>query len=218
MLAHELRNPLAPISSAADMLRIAYSSEPRVKQISEIVARQVAHMRHLVDDLLDVSRVTRGLVTISRQPIDLRGVVSEAVEQSRPLVDARRHQLAVALPDAALMVDGDHTRLVQVAANLLNNAAKYTHEGGRIEVVLARHGNAARLTVHDNGTGIDPALLPVVFDLFTQGSRTLDRAQGGLGLGLALVRKLVELHGGQVDASSPGLGQGSTFTVTLPLL
>jgi PAS domain S-box-containing protein len=218
MLAHELRNPLAPISSAADMLRIAFSNEPRVKQISEIVARQVAHMRHLVDDLLDVSRVTRGLVTISRQPIDLRRVVSEAVEQSRPLVDARRHQLAVALPEQPMMVDGDHTRLVQVAANLLNNAAKYTHEGGRIEVALAAHDGHARLTVHDNGTGIGPDLLPVVFDLFTQGSRTLDRAQGGLGLGLALVRKLIELHGGQVDAASLGLGQGSTFTVTLPLI
>jgi PAS domain S-box-containing protein len=218
MLAHELRNPLAPISSAADMLRIAYSGEPRVKQISEIVARQVAHMRHLVDDLLDVSRVTRGLVTINREAIDLRRVVSEAVEQSRPLVDARRHQLAVALPEAPMMVDGDRTRLVQVAANLLNNAAKYTHEGGRIDVVLAAHEREARLTVHDNGTGIGPDLLPVVFDLFTQGSRTLDRAQGGLGLGLALVRKLVELHGGQVDAASPGPGKGSTFTVTLPLI
>jgi signal transduction histidine kinase len=218
MLAHELRNPLAPIGSAADMLRIAYSHEPRVKQISEIVARQVAHMRHLVDDLLDVSRVTRGLVTISRQAIDLRRVVSEAVEQSRPLVETRRHQIEVTLPDAPLMVDGDHIRLVQVAANLINNAAKYTHEGGRIEVALAESEGRARLTVRDNGTGIGPDLLPVVFDLFTQGSRTLDRAQGGLGLGLALVRKLVELHDGQVDASSPGPGQGSTFTVTLPLL
>jgi PAS domain S-box-containing protein len=218
MLAHELRNPLAPISSAADMLRIAYSNEPRVKQISEIVARQVAHMRHLVDDLLDVSRVTRGLVAISCQPIDLRRVVSEAVEQSRPVVETRRHQLEVALPGEALMVNGDHTRLVQVAANLLNNAAKYTHEGGRIEVALAHSDGQARLTVRDNGTGIGPDLLPVVFDLFTQGSRTLDRAQGGLGLGLALVRKLVELHGGQVSASSPGQGQGSTFTVTLPLI
>jgi PAS domain S-box-containing protein len=218
MLAHELRNPLAPISSAADMLRIAYSGEPRVKQISEIVARQVAHMRHLVDDLLDVSRVTRGLVTISRKPIDLRRVVGEAVEQSRPLVEARRHQLEVALPDAPLTVDGDHTRLVQVVANLLNNAAKYTHEGGRIEVALAARDGQARLTVRDNGTGIGPDLLPEIFDLFTQGSRTLDRAQGGLGLGLALVRKLVELHGGEVSASSPGQGQGSTFTVTLPLL
>jgi len=218
MLAHELRNPLAPISSAADMLRIAYAGEPRVKQISDIVARQVAHMRHLVDDLLDVSRVTRGLVTIASRPLDLRRVVSEAVEQSRPLVEARRHQLAVTLPEQALTVDGDHTRLVQVAANLINNAAKYTHEGGRISVTLDTHDGQARLTVHDNGTGIGPELLPVVFDLFTQGSRTLDRAQGGLGLGLALVRKLVELHGGQVTAESPGLGQGSTFTVTLPLI
>jgi PAS domain S-box-containing protein len=218
MLAHELRNPLAPIGSAADMLRIAYSHEPRVKQIGEIVTRQVAHMRHLVDDLLDVSRVTRGLVTISRQAIDLRRVVSEAVEQSRPLVETRRHRLEVTLPDAPLMADGDHTRLVQVAANLINNAAKYTPEGGHIEVALAASGGRARLTVRDNGSGIGPDLLPVVFDLFTQGSRTLDRAQGGLGLGLALVRKLVELHGGQVAASSPGPGQGSTFTVTLPLL
>ncbi|CAH0209903.1 Alkaline phosphatase synthesis sensor protein PhoR [Massilia sp. Bi118] len=218
MLAHELRNPLAPISSAADMLRIAYAGEPRVKQISDIVARQVAHMRHLVDDLLDVSRVTRGLVTISRQAVDLRRVVTEAVEQSRPLVETRRHQLEVALPEAPVMVDGDHTRLVQVAANLLNNAAKYTHEGGHIWVTLDAHAGQARLAVRDNGTGIGPDLLPVVFDLFTQGSRTLDRAQGGLGLGLALVRKLVELHSGQVSASSPGQGQGSTFTVTLPLL
>jgi len=218
MLAHELRNPLAPISSAADMLRIAYANEPRVKQISEIVARQVAHMRHLVDDLLDVSRVTRGLVTIVRKPVDMRRVVSEAVEQTRPLLETRRHQLEVALPDRALTVDGDHTRLVQVATNLLNNAAKYTHEGGHIRVTLDAHAGQARLTVRDNGTGIGPDLLPVVFDLFTQGSRTLDRAQGGLGLGLALVRKLVELHGGQVTANSPGQGQGSTFTVTLPLV
>jgi PAS domain S-box-containing protein len=218
MLAHELRNPLAPISSAADMLRIAYAGEPRVKQISDIVARQVAHMRHLVDDLLDVSRVTRGLVTIACRPLDLQRVVSEAVEQSRPLAEARRHQLEVTLPAQELTVDGDHTRLVQVVANLINNAAKYTHEGGRITVALDTHDGQARLTVHDNGTGIGPELLPVVFDLFTQGSRTLDRAQGGLGLGLALVRKLVELHGGQVTADSPGQGQGSTFTVTLPLI
>jgi len=218
MLAHELRNPLAPISSAADMLRLAYAGEPRVKQISDIIARQVAHMRHLVNDLLDVSRVTRGLVTVARRPLDLRRVVVEATEQARPLIDARRHALDVRLGEAPVMVDGDHTRLVQVVANLLTNAAKYTPEGGRIEVELDAADGQAFLAVHDNGNGIGPDLLPVVFDLFTQGSRTLDRAQGGLGLGLALVRKLVELHGGQVDAASPGPARGSTFTVTLPLL
>ena len=218
MLAHELRNPLAPIASAADMLRLAYADEPRVKQISDIVARQVAHMRHLVDDLLDVSRVTRGLVTVNRKPIDLRTAVGEAIEQSRPLIDARRHQLQVRMAQQPLMVDGDHTRLVQVAANLINNAAKYTPEGGLIEVALDAVDGRAQLMVRDNGSGIGQDLLPVVFDLFTQGSRTLDRTQGGLGLGLALVRKLVELHGGRVDATSPGLGRGSTFTVRLPLL
>jgi len=218
MLAHELRNPLAPIASAADMLRIAYAGEARIKQVGEIVARQVAHMRHLVDDLLDVSRVTRGLVTVARKPLDLRRVLAEAVEQSRPLVEARRHALAVTSAPDALTVDGDHTRLVQIVANLLTNAAKYTPEGGHIDVRLAAEDGRAVLSVHDNGSGIGPDLLPVVFDLFTQGSRTLDRAQGGLGLGLALVRKLVELHGGSVTAASPGPGQGSTFTVKLPLL
>ena len=218
MLAHELRNPLAPIGSAADMLRIAYANEPRVKKISDIIARQVAHMRHLVDDLLDVSRVTRGLVTVEKKPIDLRRVVLEAVEQSRPLVDARRHRLETQAPDHSLTIDGDHTRLVQVVTNLLNNAAKYTPEGGRIDAVLTEDHGQARLQVIDNGNGISADLLPAVFDLFTQGSRTLDRAQGGLGLGLALVKKLVELHGGGVSAASAGPGKGSTFTVYLPLL
>jgi signal transduction histidine kinase len=218
MLAHELRNPLAPIGSAADMLRIAYANEPRVKQISDIVARQVAHMRHLVDDLLDVSRVTRGLVTVEKKPLDLRRVVAEAAEQSRPLVEARRHRFEVRTGESPLMVDGDHTRLVQVVTNLLNNAAKYTPEGGRIDVELTAERGQARLQVIDNGNGIGADLLPAVFDLFTQGSRTLDRAQGGLGLGLALVKKLVELHGGSVDAASAGPGKGSTFTVRLPLL
>jgi signal transduction histidine kinase len=189
-----------------------------VKQISDIIARQVAHMRHLVNDLLDVSRVTRGLVAVAKQPIDLRRVVAEAAEQVRPLVDARRHGLDVALGEAPVMVDGDHTRLVQVVANLLTNAAKYTPEGGHIEVELEAADGHAFLAIRDDGNGIGPDLLPVVFDLFTQGSRTLDRAQGGLGLGLALVRKLVELHGGKVDAASAGPGRGSTFTVTLPLL
>jgi PAS domain S-box-containing protein len=227
MLAHELRNPLAPISSAADMLRLGFSHEPRIRQIGEIIGRQVGHMRHLVDDLLDVSRVTRGLVALSRSPLDLRDVVAEAMEQSRPLIDARRHTLQAALGERPVMVDGDRTRLVQVVTNLLNNAAKYTPDGGFVEVSLqvddhpdhdGTKGPEAVLSVRDNGSGIGPDLLPVVFDLFTQGSRTLDRTQGGLGLGLALVRKLVELHGGRVGVSSTGAGSGSTFTVRLPLL
>ncbi|MCS0810815.1 PAS domain-containing sensor histidine kinase [Massilia agilis] len=217
MLAHELRNPLAPISSAADMLRLAYASEPRVRQISEIIARQVGHMRHLVDDLLDVSRVTRGLVAVARERLDLVRVVGEAVEQSRPLVDARSHRLTLDLAPAPVTVIGDHTRLVQVVTNLLNNAAKYTPDGGAIGVTLACAGGMAQLEVRDNGVGIGPDLLPAVFELFTQATRTLDRTQGGLGLGLALVKKLVELHGGSVEARSDGLGYGSVFVVRLPL-
>jgi PAS domain S-box-containing protein len=217
MLAHELRNPLAPISSAADMLRLAYAAEPRVRQISEIIARQVGHMRHLVDDLLDVSRVTRGLVAVAREPLDLARVVAEATEQSRPLIEARRHHLSLDLPPAPVAVVGDHTRLVQVVTNLLNNAAKYTPDGGGIAVALAARDGMAQLEVRDNGTGIGPDLLPAVFELFTQATRTLDRTQGGLGLGLALVKKLVELHGGSVEAHSAGLGLGSVFTVRLPL-
>jgi PAS domain S-box-containing protein len=217
MLGHELRNPLAPISSAADMLKLLFSNDARVRQTAEIIARQVAHMRHLLDDLLDVSRVTRGLVTVGRERLDLARVVREAVEQAGPLVQSRRHQLSLALPEVAVTVEGDHTRLVQVATNLLNNAAKYTPPGGEIDVELALGHTHARLSVRDTGVGIGPELLPAVFDLFTQGSRTLDRTQGGLGLGLALVRKLVELHGGTVEAASAGAGQGSTFTVRLPL-
>jgi PAS domain S-box-containing protein len=218
MLAHELRNPLAPISSAADMLGLAYASEPRVRQISEIIARQVSHMRHLVDDLLDVSRVTRGLVAVARARLDLAQVVAEAVEQSRPLIAARHHRLELHLAPDPLPVFGDHTRLVQVATNLLNNAAKYTPDGGQIDVTLDAADGQARIEVRDNGVGIGADLLPAVFDLFTQATRTLDRTQGGLGLGLALVKKLVELHGGSVEVHSAGLGLGAAFVVRLPLV
>ncbi len=217
MLGHELRNPLAPIGSAAEVLKLSFSGEARVRQISEIIGRQVAHMRHLVDDLLDVSRVTRGLVTVAHEPVDLHRVVREAVEQARPLVESRRHLLAVELAAQDRQVLGDHPRLVQVVANLLNNAAKYTPEEGRVAVVLTFTQEHAVLRVSDNGVGIGPDLLPDVFELFTQATRTLDRTQGGLGLGLALVRKLIELHGGSVAVHSAGAGQGSTFTVKLPL-
>lgn len=218
MLAHELRNPLAPISSAAQLLRMLFANEPRIKQASDVIARQVAHMTHLVDDLLDVSRVTRGLVTINKTDVELGAVLREAVEQMTPVIEARGHRLTLDIATGALHVRGDRTRLVQVAANLLSNAAKYTPDGGDLQVSLHPQGDSATLRVQDNGIGISRELLPVVFDLFTQGQRTPDRSQGGLGLGLALVKKLVELHEGSVEAHSGGAGQGSTFMVRLPLV
>jgi len=218
MLAHELRNPLAPISSAAQLLRVLFGDVPRIKEVSGVISRQVAHMTHLVDDLLDVSRVTRGLVTISQASVELGAVVREAVEQIKPVIDARKHVLALDLATSPMPVCGDRTRLVQVVANLLNNAAKYTPDGGALQVSLREIDGVAELRVGDNGIGIGADLLPVVFDLFTQAERTPDRAQGGLGLGLALVKKLVELHHGSVEAQSAGAGRGSTFIVRLPLL
>ena len=220
MLAHELRNPLAPISAAADLLRIGRLDEARVRQSSAIIGRQVRHMTSLVDDLLDVSRVTRGLVTLARAPVAARTIVDDAIEQVRPMFEARRQHLAVAIADPDALVLGDKARLVQVLANLLNNAAKYTPEGRRIDVAATVDDARGRLllTVRDEGIGMEPELTGHVFDLFTQGERSVDRAQGGLGLGLALVKNLVELHGGTVACTSPGLGQGSTFEVALPLM
>ena len=223
MLAHELRNPLAPISTGANLLRLLHSENAQIHQTCSIIVRQVQHMTGLVDDLLDVSRVTRGLVSISAQPLDLKRVIEDAIEQIRPLVTARRHRLLVELPDpprAPAPAMGDHKRLVQVVANLLGNAGKYTPEGGSIRLRLEVEGDAGQgswlLSVSDNGIGMDAGLVGRVFDLFTQAERTPDRSQGGLGLGLALVKSLVELHGGSVQAASPGPGQGSTFTVRLP--
>jgi len=216
MLAHELRNPLAPISNAAQLLGMPGLDERRLRQSSEIIARQVRHMTELVDDLLDVSRVTRGLVELDRTLVDVGAVVAGAVEQARPLIEARRHILELQ-QDAGGWVDGDRTRLVQVVSNLLNNAAKYTPQGGRIALQVARADGRVTITVRDNGIGIAPDVLPQVFDLFTQAERTPDRSQGGLGLGLALVKSLVQLHGGSVRAESAGLGRGSSFSVTLQL-
>jgi len=218
MLAHELRNPLAPISNAAQLLSMAAFDAQRVRQSSGVILRQVRHMTALVDDLLDVSRVTRGLVELERERVDVAAVVTSAVEQARPLLDARRHRLEVsgASPGQAGWVLGDRVRLVQVLVNLLNNAAKYTAQGGTIQLTVEMHADSVTLAVRDNGIGIDPAVLPGVFDLFTQAERTPDRSQGGLGLGLALVRSLVQLHGGRVEAHSAGLGKGSCFAVTLP--
>jgi CheY-like chemotaxis protein len=216
MLAHELRNPLAPISTGAHLLKLLHSDNAQITQTCAIIARQVEHMTSLVDDLLDVSRVTRGLVTLSTQILDLRKVVDDAAEQIRPLMLARRHKVVLDMPPEPASVKGDHKRLVQVVANLLGNATKYTPEGGHITLQLALQGDTWVIDVTDDGIGMDARLVERVFDLFTQAERTPDRSQGGLGLGLALARSLVELHGGSVGAVSAGPGMGSTFTVRLP--
>lgn len=217
MLAHELRNPLAPIATAAQMLLLGGDSA-RIKTCSEIITRQLGHMTRLIDDLLDVSRVTRGLVELEREPVAVRDLVNSAVEQARPLIEARSHELNLQFGSTPASVLGDRVRLCQVIANLLNNSAKYTPQGGRITLSVFVEGEEVKLVVTDNGIGIDAQLLPHVFDLFTQATRTPDRAQGGLGLGLALVDSLVRMHGGQVSAHSGGTGQGARFVVALPLL
>jgi PAS domain S-box-containing protein len=215
MLAHELRNPLAPISAAADLLKFGRADEARVAKASEVIGRQVRHMTSLVDDLLDVSRVTRGLIHLERTRVEVGAIVASAVEQARPLVEAREHVLAVEQQADGAVVVGDANRLVQVIVNLLNNAVKYTPRGGRIVLSVVRQEGSVRIAVRDNGIGIEAGLLPQVFDLFTQAERTPDRAQGGLGIGLALVRNIVGLHGGTVSAHSDGPGRGSVFTVSL---
>jgi signal transduction histidine kinase len=181
-----------------------------------VIARQSTHMTGLIDDLLDVSRVTRGLIALDQEDVEVRLLVDEAIEQARPLVEAREHALSVVDAAAGIQVHGDRKRLVQVLANLLSNAAKYTPPGGRIVVTLARAGDMVEIAVSDNGIGMAPELVDSVFELFRQGQRTPDRAQGGLGIGLALVKKLVHLHGGRVRASSPGEGLGSEVVVALP--
>ena len=215
MLAHELRNPLAPIAAAAEMLKFGTANEERVRRSSEVISRQVRHMTSLVDDLLDVSRVTRGLIKLDRAMLDPMQIVANAVEQSQPLITARRHALSVTGDVGGARIAGDAHRLVQVLANLLNNAAKYTPHGGCIDVTVARQRDTVTITVRDNGVGVDALLLPRMFDLFTQAERSPDRAQGGLGIGLALVRTIIDLHGGDVIAASDGPGCGSTFTVSL---
>ena len=218
MLAHELRNPLAPITTAAQLLQRGQMDAPGIQRASDIIARQAQHMTSLVNDLLDVSRVTRGLVTIAREALEVREIVAAAVEQVRPLMDARRHEMHCEIASGALRVEGDRTRLIQVVSNILNNAAKYTTPGGCIVLSVRIEAGDVRVAVRDNGQGIDPPILPYIFDLFIQAERTPDRSQGGLGLGLALVKSLAVLHGGRVEAHSEGLGKGSEFVVYLPCL
>ncbi|MGZ5846852.1 MAG: PAS domain S-box protein [Ramlibacter sp.] len=217
MLAHELRNPLAPIGAAAALLKSGRLDSARTAQVSDVISRQVQHMTGLVNDLLDVSRVTRGIATLEMARVDACRIVDDAIDQVRPLMDARRHALHVEGLSGIATLLGDHKRLVQVLVNLLNNAAKFTREGGRIRLAMEACAGQLTWTVTDNGIGMDTTLVDRAFELFAQAERTADRSQGGLGIGLALVKSLVELHGGTVVARSAGPGHGSEFRVQLPL-
>jgi CheY-like chemotaxis protein len=216
MLAHELRNPLAPIGAAAQLLQLVAADRNKVEQSCCIISRQVAHMSGLIEDLLDIARVTRNLIKLVKEPADFRAILTEAVEQVDPLIRERHHHLQLDLPPDPAIVLGDHKRLVQIAVNILNNAAKYTPDGGHLTVrLLATEGDVA-VEFTDDGIGMAPELVPHVFDLFTQAERSSDRSQGGLGLGLPLVKNLATLHGGSIEAESAGLGLGSRFTLHLP--
>ncbi|RQP21953.1 ATP-binding protein [Piscinibacter terrae] len=216
MLAHELRNPMAPIRNAVELMQRLNPPDDRVRRAIGIVDRQVHQLNRMVDDLLDVSRITRGRIQLEREPVDLEAVVSAAVEAMEPVIRERGHRLTVRA-GMPMHVIGDAARLQQCLVNLLTNAAKYTDAGGQIDIEMLRDGDQGLIRVSDTGAGIPSDLLPHVFDLFVQSDRTLDRAQGGLGIGLSVVRSLVEMHGGQVSASSPGTGMGSVFEVMLPL-
>ena len=216
MLAHELRNPLAPVSAASDLLKLPNLDREKIRQTSDIISRQVRHMTGLIDDLLDVSRVSRGLVTLATQVVDARQIVTNAVEQARPLIDARHHRLTLSTTPQTAFIEGDPKRLIQILSNVLNNAAKYTPEGGAIVLCVEIDAADVTFSVSDNGIGMAPNVIAHIFDMFAQAERTSDRTQGGLGIGLALVKNLVQLHGGRVAAHSDGTGQGSRFEITFP--
>jgi signal transduction histidine kinase len=218
MLSHELRNPLAPIRNAVEVIRRLAPPDPKLTMARDVVDRQVALLARLVEELLDVSRISQGKIALKKEPVDIARIIAHSVETSRPLIDARAQTLSVSAPAAPVWLSADFARLSQVVSNLLNNASKYTGEGGRIELTASADAGEARIVVRDNGSGIEPQLLHKVFDLFVQGERALDRGQGGLGIGLTLVKRLVELHNGRVDAASDGPGRGATFTVALPCI
>ncbi|MGN6525631.1 MAG: ATP-binding protein [Burkholderiaceae bacterium] len=217
-LAHELRNPLAPLRSALQVMELRRPADPEQARLLAMMDRQMNVMVRLIDDLLDIARISSGKVTLRRQRLDLRKVIEAAAEAAMPAIAAAGHRLRVSMPEAPVPMLGDTTRLAQVVGNLLNNATKYTARGGELSVTLAAEAGDATITVRDNGAGLPPEVLEHVFDRFAQVNRTLDRAQGGLGIGLSLVRQLVEMHGGSVGASSDGVDRGSTFTVRLPRL
>ena len=217
-LAHELRNPLAPIRNGLEILRLTNGNGDMAQQARSMMERQLRQMVRLIDDLLDLSRISRGKIELKRERVELTSVVQNALEVSRPLIEQAGHQLTLELGSDALFVDADATRLAQVFANLLNNAAKYTNNGGHIRVRVHRDTDDAVVVVQDNGIGIPPDMLPKVFDMFTQVDRSLEKAQGGLGIGLSIARQLIEMHGGSIEAHSDGLGKGAEFCVRLPLV
>jgi signal transduction histidine kinase len=218
MLAHELRNPMAPIQNAVEILNSLDAPGDELKWIKGVIDRNVRQLARLVNDLLDISRITQGKIRVEKEPVKVTDIVDQAVEISRPLIDSRKHELALSVSEDPLWVNGDSTRLAQVIANLLNNAAKYTEPGGLIELGVGAEDDQVVFRVRDSGIGIAPDMLPKIFELFTQIDRSLDRALGGLGIGLSLVKSVVELHDGTVQAFSDGLGKGSEFVVHLPRL
>ena len=218
MLGHELRNPLVPIRNAAEVLDHVAGDDARLRWVRDTLVRQVEHVTRLVDDLLNISRMTRGALRLDLVPVPMDRALERAVDAAMPLIQRKRHHFECTMPDERLWVDADEIRLAQVFENLLTNAAKYTDEGGHIAVATRRSGDHAVVSIRDDGLGIAPGMGERIFDLFVQDERSVDRSQGGLGIGLALVRHLVELHGGTVDASSEGIGRGCEFIVRLPLL
>jgi len=216
-LSHELRNPLAPIRAAIEVIRLAPGDRELVDKARAIMERQLQQLVRITDDLLDVARITQNKVELRRERIDLRAAVQSAVEATRPTIDAQSHTLTVNLPETAMWVDADLTRIAQALSNLLNNAAKYTQPGGWIEVAASCERSFAVISVADTGIGIQPTLLPRVFNMYTQLQAHRDRTHGGLGIGLTLSRRLIEMHGGTIEAASKGLGRGSRFTIRLPL-
>jgi CheY-like chemotaxis protein len=218
MLAHELRNPLAPLHNALQILRMRGVDAATAERARAMMERQVQHMVRLVDDLLDVSRIMRGKIELHKEPVDVATIIARAVETAQPAIDALGHALEISLPKEPVLVEGDLMRLAQVVSNLLNNAAKYTEQRGRIWLSAERQGEELVLRVRDTGVGISPEFLPRIFDLFVQAEHGVARTQGGLGIGLTLVRRVVEMHGGRVTALSAGEGKGSEFIVRLPAL
>jgi two-component system CheB/CheR fusion protein len=217
-LAHELRNPLAPIKNAVELLRLSDGKGESSVQIREMLQRQVGQMRRLIDDLLDVSRISRGTIELKRERVELAAAIRSATEISRPAIEKMSHKLSITLPAEPLYLDADPIRLAQMLANLLNNACKFTDPGGRIALTAAREGSSVVLSVKDNGIGIAPEKLPHIFTMFFQVDRSLERSQTGLGIGLTIVYRLAALHGGTVEARSEGVGKGSEFVLTLPCL